>query len=101
MAETRGTQSSISLDAGPRQIQPLLPGPPTLPLGWAEGHLRPVRPPKAVQSSRKREADLGLVLVGESEAQRKKPRAYPQAWGAAHASQSQDVGSTWRQGRKE
>lgn len=54
VAETQGTQSSIGFDSGPREITASLPGPPHPSLSWAEGHLRPGMPPKAIQSSKKR-----------------------------------------------
>lgn len=82
MAETRAIQSGLGLDSRPREIREI-----TASSAWAshpflnpaEGHLRPGMPPRAFQSSKKKEADLGLVLERESGAERKKPRASPEA----------------------
>lgn len=55
-------------------------------------------PPKAIQSSKKREADLGLVLEGESGGRNQgKSRGVGEP---EQVDQSQDAGSPWREVRK-
>lgn len=95
VAETQGTQSSISSDTGPREITASLACAPHPSVSGVEGHLRPGMPPEAVQSSRKRGADPGVGLQGESGAERKRPRV--KLGRAGTGDQSQDAGTTWRQ----